>query len=211
MALLVVVFAGTALAKNINGNDGNNILIGTDRGDVIRGFDGDAVIRGRGGNDVLIGGLGDDKLLGGRGKDTIDAVDGSGGDFVVCGSGFDKVRADVGDIVSVDCEDVQRVEGTPPPDDGDADCSDNLDNDGDGKTDFPNDPGCSSASDPSEVDGGNGGGDDKVVICHKPGTSAEKTKKVPESAVNAHLGHGDTLGPCDGGDDDDGDDHDDDD
>ena len=36
--------------------------------------------------------------------------------------------------------------------------SDNLDNDGDGKTDFPNDPGCSSASDPSEVGGGNGGG-----------------------------------------------------
>jgi hypothetical protein len=285
MALLVVMSAGAALARTINGDDGNNILIGTDRSDVIRGFGGDDVIRGRGGNDVLIGGLGDDTLVGGRGNDTIDAVDGSGGDFVVCGSGFDKVRADVGDIVSTNCEDVQRVEDVPPPppnnqttdcsdnldndgdgrtdfpndpgcfsasdpselndqdggngidcsdnldNDGDgktdfpndpgcssandpseaedntppaneADCSDNLDNDGDGKTDFPNDPGCSSASDPSEVNASNGDGNGEV-ICHKPGTPAEKTKTVPESAVKAHLGHGDTLGPCDG---DDGDD-----
>jgi len=159
MAFLVAMPMGAALAKTINGNDENNNLIGTDRSDVIRGFGGDDVIRGRGGPDVLIGGLGDDKLLGGRGRDTIDAVDGLGGDFVGCGDKFDRVRADVGDIVSIDCEDVQRVQGTPPAD-GDADCSDNLDNDGDGKTDFPNDPGCSSASDPSEVGGGNGGGDD---------------------------------------------------
>lgn len=57
MALLLVVFAGTALAKTINGNDGRNTLIGIDRSDVIRGFGGDDVLRGRGGNDVLIGGL----------------------------------------------------------------------------------------------------------------------------------------------------------
>ena len=35
-----------------------------------------------------------------------------------------------------------------------------------------------------------------VTICHKPGTPAEKTKEVPESAVAAHLAHGDTLGAC---------------
>jgi hypothetical protein len=29
-------------------------------------------------------------------------------------------------------------------------CSDGVDNDGDGKTDFPRDPGCSSADDPAE-------------------------------------------------------------
>jgi hypothetical protein len=35
-----------------------------------------------------------------------------------------------------------------------------------------------------------------VTICHKPGTPAEQTKRVPRSALQAHLGHGDTLGPC---------------
>jgi len=37
---------------------------------------------------------------------------------------------------------------------------------------------------------------EKVTICHKPGTPAEKTKQVPESAVPGHLGHGDTEGEC---------------
>jgi hypothetical protein len=36
----------------------------------------------------------------------------------------------------------------------------------------------------------------KVTICHKPGTPDEQTKEVPKSAVNGHLGHGDQLGPC---------------
>jgi hypothetical protein len=36
----------------------------------------------------------------------------------------------------------------------------------------------------------------KVTICHKPGTPDEKTLRVPESALGAHLGHGDTRGPC---------------
>ena len=40
---------------------------------------------------------------------------------------------------------------------------------------------------------GNGG---NVTICHKPGTPAEMTKVLPLSALNGHLGHGDTLGPC---------------
>ena len=38
---------------------------------------------------------------------------------------------------------------------GDTECSDGVDNDGDGRVDFPNDPGCSSASDDSEGGGGN--------------------------------------------------------
>ena len=36
----------------------------------------------------------------------------------------------------------------------------------------------------------------KVTICHKPGTPAEKTMEVPHSAVDGHLGHGDHPGPC---------------
>jgi len=37
---------------------------------------------------------------------------------------------------------------------------------------------------------------EKVTICHKPGTKAEQTKQVPRDALSGHLGHGDTLGPC---------------
>ena len=40
------------------------------------------------------------------------------------------------------------------------------------------------------------GGDGNVTICHKPGTPAQQTKTVPQSALGGHLGHGDTLGPC---------------
>jgi len=39
-------------------------------------------------------------------------------------------------------------------------------------------------------------GNENVTICHKPGTPAQQTKTVPQSALGGHLGHGDTLGPC---------------
>lgn len=35
----------------------------------------------------------------------------------------------------------------------------------------------------------------QVVLCHVPGDS-DQTLAVAEAAVQAHLGHGDTLGPC---------------
>lgn len=40
---------------------------------------------------------------------------------------------------------------------------------------------------------------DKTVLCHKPGTPAEGTLEVAAAAVEAHLGHGDVLGECAGG------------
>lgn len=36
----------------------------------------------------------------------------------------------------------------------------------------------------------------KVVLCHKPGTPAERTIEVAETAVQAHLDHGDREGEC---------------
>ena len=36
-----------------------------------------------------------------------------------------------------------------------------------------------------------GAGQTKVTICHKG-----QTLEVAEPAVQAHIGHGDTLGPC---------------
>lgn len=38
--------------------------------------------------------------------------------------------------------------------------------------------------------------EDRVTICHKPGTQAESTLEVSASALDAHLAHGDTTGAC---------------
>ena len=38
---------------------------------------------------------------------------------------------------------------------------------------------------------GGGSGRGKVTVCHKG-----RTKRVPRSALQGHLGHGDTEGPC---------------
>ena len=40
------------------------------------------------------------------------------------------------------------------------------------------------------------GNSEKVLICHKPNKRGGHTLSVATSAVPAHLGHGDTLGPC---------------
>jgi hypothetical protein len=36
----------------------------------------------------------------------------------------------------------------------------------------------------------------KVTVCHKPGTADAATIEVPQKSAATHLGHGDTLGPC---------------
>lgn len=40
---------------------------------------------------------------------------------------------------------------------------------------------------------------EKVLICHKPGTPQEKEMLVSQKSVDGHLGHGDDLGGCNGG------------
>ncbi len=37
---------------------------------------------------------------------------------------------------------------------------------------------------------------EKVLICHKPNKKGGHTLSLPQSAIPAHLGHGDTLGAC---------------
>jgi len=46
-------------------------------------------------------------------------------------------------------------------------------------------------------EGGNesAGNNEKVLVCHKPKKNPH-TLSLPQSAVPAHLGHGDTLGAC---------------
>ena len=98
MSVMVVVFAGVALAKVINGDDNDNHLRGTLHNDTINGKGGDDFINGRKGNDTLILGSGEDVVSGERGNDVIRAVDTSQ-DFIGCGSGHDRVRANPGDAL----------------------------------------------------------------------------------------------------------------
>lgn len=62
---------------------------------------------------------------------------------------------------------------------------------------------------PAPTTGGDEGG--KVTLCHNASGKNPHTITVAPSAVNAHLAHGDTLGPCDGGNHNNNDDHHDDD
>jgi hypothetical protein len=39
-------------------------------------------------------------------------------------------------------------------------------------------------------------GPERVPVCHRPGSSHQQTLRLPESAVRAHLRHGDTRGEC---------------
>ncbi len=36
----------------------------------------------------------------------------------------------------------------------------------------------------------------EVVICHKPGTKAERTMSVNGNALDSHLAHGDNVAAC---------------
>jgi hypothetical protein len=99
MSVMVVVFAGVALAAVIEGNDKDNHLRGTPRHDTIHGKGGDDLINGLAGNDKLIPGSGEDMVNAGGGNDFVDAVDESQ-DLIVCGGGRDRLRMNPGDRIA---------------------------------------------------------------------------------------------------------------
>ena len=107
MSVMVLVFAGVALAALIEGNNRPNTLVGTPKGDAIYGYGGADRIDARGGGDALRLGGGRDKGYGERGDDYIRAVDGSKDD-ISCGPGSDRVRANPGDKVAEGCERIMR-------------------------------------------------------------------------------------------------------
>ena len=88
----------------INGDNGNNLEIGTSAADRIFGFGGIDLLRGGDGNDTIEGGDGPDSLYGDLGDDTIrggtgdDLIRGGRGDDTLDGgAGRDMIRADLGD------------------------------------------------------------------------------------------------------------------
>ena len=88
----------------IDGDNGNDLRIGTSAPDRIRGFGGIDLLRGGDGQDTVEGGEGPDSLYGDRGDDVIaggggdDLIRGGRGDDTVDGgAGRDMIRADLGD------------------------------------------------------------------------------------------------------------------
>jgi Ca2+-binding RTX toxin-like protein len=103
MGLMVMVFAGVALAATKIGDAGPNRLVGTAENDTLKG---------QGGADTLIGKGDSDLLVGGRGNDRINARESGRAeeDRVDCGRGRDTVLTDntTEDKIAKNCEVVKR-------------------------------------------------------------------------------------------------------
>lgn len=97
---------GTTENLDVNGQGGNDIIIGSvglngligldfdggEGNDLLIGGDGSDVLRGGAGNDTLIGNRGNDIVLGQDGEDLLVVNDGDGSDFLEGGEGLDTVQ-----------------------------------------------------------------------------------------------------------------------
>ncbi len=91
---------------NINGNAGNDVILGGGAADIIRGGTGNDQIQGLGGNDILkgedgndavAGGTGNDLMLGGLGDDRLS--DSSGRNLAIGGKGADQLQVTDGILI----------------------------------------------------------------------------------------------------------------
>jgi Ca2+-binding RTX toxin-like protein len=98
-ALVGRLFRGTVSADFLRGTTGSDWM-------ALRG--GADVAYGGPGNDLIAGGGGRDHVYAGRGRDLIRLADGLP-DWVSCGRGVDRVRADRFDRVTSTCEHVSRT------------------------------------------------------------------------------------------------------
>ncbi len=80
--------------REINGTDGDDVLLGTPGKDQIDAGAGDDIVYGRESDDLIFGGAGDDLLIGGDGRDVMHG--GSGNDRMFGGDGDDVLFGDAG-------------------------------------------------------------------------------------------------------------------
>ena len=120
-------------ASEVEARGGDDRVVGEDAAETIDGGTGDDYLEGGKGHDTLTGGPGKDTIYGDDtdascnadyvescvlyGNDTIQVRDGEA-DQVDCGAGTDKVVADGADVVSPNCETVER--GAAPGPNGPA-------------------------------------------------------------------------------------------
>lgn len=88
---------GTAVAENLSGTPGVDVILGHAGDDIIRGLDGDDFLCGGPGADKLIGSGGNDFMGGGDGIDKL--VGGADNDFLDGSAGDDKLIGSVGNDV----------------------------------------------------------------------------------------------------------------
>lgn len=101
MGVVLLLLAGTALARNISCND--NPCVGTNRSDIMRGTNARDNMSGRGGNDEMFGGGNSDTMRGGgaadimRGESGRDRMYGNSGNDTMNGGPFgDRIFAGTG-------------------------------------------------------------------------------------------------------------------
>ena len=102
----------------LDGDNTNNLFIGTPEADLIRGFGAIDLLRGGSGNDTIEGGDGPDSLYGDQGNDRISGGPGDdlirggrGNDTLDGGAGRDMIRADLGNDWIIGSEGADYIDG----------------------------------------------------------------------------------------------------
>ena len=99
---------GSEKSDRIDGGEGEDSLIGGKGSDNMRGEDDDDIVRGGKGNDTVNGGSGEDNLTGDENDDLLDANDDIFEDTLTGGSGID--RAEVDDELGISDNIVDLIE-----------------------------------------------------------------------------------------------------
>ena len=96
--------AENAAAQTLNGNAGDDLILGGGLGDTLNGLAGSDTLDGGAGGDVLNGGDGNDDLSGGAAINTINGKEGNdvitgglGDDIINAGAGSDLINYTIGD------------------------------------------------------------------------------------------------------------------